>query len=109
MKSSKEIFKDILISAQTNCVLKIKLKKFRNPVITAVDHISKNKIVLKPTCLYGYRLKKRNITLYEIESVTRYQAEFNHPIFERIRFIRNNIRELRRDLSTSAREPSLSA
>lgn len=108
MKTSKEIFKDILISAQTNCVLKIKLKNLENPVITAVDHLSKNKIVLKPTCLYGYRLKKRNISLAEIESVTRYQTQFNHPLFEKLRFIKNNIADLRKSLDTFSQEPSFS-
>lgn len=100
MKSKKEIFRDILISAETNCVLKIKLKDVRNPVITAVDKVGKNKITLKPTCLYGYRLPKRNITLVEIESVTRYKTHFNHPIFEKIRFIKNNLADMRGNLGS---------
>src|SRR5688500_15267972 len=106
MKTKKEIFKDILISAQTNCVLKIKLKDVDNPVITAVDHISKNKIVLKPTCLYGYRLKKRNITLLEIESVVRYKTQFDHPLFEKLRFIKNNISDLRKNFDLLGDQPS---
>jgi hypothetical protein len=106
MKSKKEIFKDILISAQTDCVLKIKLVNHANPVITAVDHISKNKIVLKPTCLYGYKLKKRNITLLEIGQVTRYKTQFNHPLFEKLRFIKNNISQIRRNIGSFADEPS---
>lgn len=100
MKTKKEIFKDVLISAQTNCVLKLKLKDTPNPVITAVDHISKNRIVLKPTCLYGYRLKKMSVTLLEIESVTRYNTHFNHPLFEKLRFIQNNISSIRKDFSS---------
>jgi hypothetical protein len=100
MKGKKEIFKDVLISAQTGSVLKIKLRDSPNPVITAVDHISKNKIVLKPTCLYGYPLKKRNVTLLEIESVVLYKTYFNHPLFEKLRFIKNNIAELRKNFGT---------
>ena len=100
MKSKKDIFKDILISAQTGSVLKIKLRDSETPVITAVDHISRNKIVLKPTCLYGYPLRKRNITLLEIESVIRYKTHFNHPLFERLRFIKNNISAIRRNFGS---------
>jgi len=100
MKSKKEIFHDILASAQTNCVLKLKLRNAPNPVITAVDKIGKNRITLKPTCLYGYKIKKRQITLLEIESVTRYKASFNNPIFEKIRFIKNNLAEIRRNIGT---------
>ena len=100
MKTKKEIFKDILMSAQTGSVIKIKLRDTENPLITAVDHISKNRIVLKPTCLYGYRLKKRNITLLEIESVILYKTHFHHPLFEKLRFIKNNISELRKNFGT---------
>ena len=106
MKSKKEVFKDILISAQTSCVLKIKLVNQENPFITAVDHISKNKIVLKPTCLYGYKLRKRNITLLEIESVKRYKTRFDNPLFEKLRFVRNNISAIRKDLGAFADQPS---
>jgi hypothetical protein len=106
MKTKKEIFKDILISAQTGSVVKIKLRDAKNPLITAVDHISKNKIVLKPTCLYGYCLKKRNITLLEIESVILYKTNFHHPLFEKLRFIKNNISELRKNFGTLQEDPS---
>ena len=98
MKTKKEIFRDILISAETNCVLKIKVKGIANPLITAVDTVAKNRIMLKPTCLYGYTLMKRKLTLLEIESVTRYKTHFDHPIFQKIRFIRNNVSSLRRNL-----------
>lgn len=99
MKSRKEILQDLIASEQTNCVLKIKLKNARNPVITAVDRITNKKIVLKPTCLYGYRLRKRNITMVEIESVVRYKTRFDNPLFMRLRFIRSNIPWLRHNLS----------
>lgn len=104
----KDTFKDLLISAQTNCVLKIKLKNASNPIITAVDAVSKDKVVLKPTCLYGYRLRRRNISLLEIESVQRYKTHFDHPLFQKIRFIRQNIGDLRKNFEGFSREPSLS-
>jgi len=104
MKSKKEIFRDILASAQTNCVLKIKLKDAPNPVITAVDRVNKNQIVLKPTCLYGYKLGKRTITLLEIESVIRYKTSFHRPIFEKIRFIKNNISVIRNNFEAFQQE-----
>lgn len=107
MKSPKEIFRDILISAQTNCVLKIKLRNVTNPVITAVDRVEKNKITLKPTCLYGYRLNKRTITLLEIESVTRYHTQFNTPIFERLRFIASNISAIRQNFEAFRYQPPM--
>ena len=100
MKTKKEIFRDLLISAETNCVLKIKLRGVANPVITAVDKISPKKILLKPTCLYGYALNKREIILAEVESVTRYKTHFNHPIFEKIRFIKNNLSEIRKNIES---------
>jgi len=106
MKKPQEIFNDIQISAETNCVLKIKLKESENPVITAVDKVGKSTILLKPTCLYGYQLEKRIITLPEIESVTRYNTYFDHPIFERIRFIKNNISEMRNNFEGFTKEPS---
>jgi len=100
MDNVKEILQDLIASQQTNCVLKIKLKNARNPVITAVDQISDKKIVLKPTCLYGYRLRKRNITLPEIESVIRYKTRFDSPLFARIRYVRSNISSLRHNFQT---------
>lgn len=105
MKSKKEIFKDILISAQTNCVLKIKLKDAAHPVITAVDRVEKNRIILRPTCLYGYPLKQRTVTLTQIEAVTRYRTQFNHPLFERLRFVKNNIAAIRKNFEAFQENP----
>jgi hypothetical protein len=100
MKTKKQIFKDILASAHTNCVLKIKTRGDVNPVITAVDRVLKNKIILKPTCLYGFPVKKQTITLMEIESVARYHANFNHPLFVKLRFIKNNIASIRNNMAS---------
>lgn len=100
MKTAKEILQDILISAETKCVLKIKLKGVENPVITAVERVGKNRIILKLTCLYGYTLEKRSISLTDIEAVTRYKTRFNHPLFEKLRFIRNNISDIRRNFGS---------
>jgi hypothetical protein len=99
MKTKEEIFKDILRSSKTNCVLKIKIKDIPNPVITAVHRLEKNKVILKPTCLYGYELKKRTITLDKIEEVIRYRTNFNSPIFEKLRFIKNNISAMRQNFN----------
>jgi hypothetical protein len=99
MNGPKDIFKEILISAETSCVLKIKLKNEKNPVITAVDKVLRNRIVLKPTCLYGYKLKTRTIALADIEKVTRYKTTFNNPQFTKLRFVRNNIGVIRNGLA----------
>jgi len=98
MEAGGEMMKDMVVSAETGCVVKLKLKDITNPVITAVESINDNAIVLKPTCLYGYPLKKRNITLADIEHVKRYKTYFNHPLFERIRFVKNNISSVRKNL-----------
>ena len=97
MKSKKEMFADILFSANTDCVLKINVRNISNPIISAVDRISKNQIILKPTCLYGYPIKKQIITLVEIESVKRYRASFHNPLFVKLRYIKNNISSIRHD------------
>lgn len=107
MKSKKEIFRDILLSAETSCVLKIKLHNVSNPIITAVDTVQKGKIVLKATCLYGYKLRKRTITLPEIEAVTRYKTNFDSPLFEKLRFIKNNISAIRHNFKSFDQEPLL--
>lgn len=104
MKSQKDIFRDILMSAETHCVLKIKLKNMRNPVITAVEKVGKKSIVLMPTCLYGYKLQKRNVTLPEIESVIRYRTNFDNPIFKKLRFIKNNIADIRNNFDSFHQE-----
>lgn len=104
MKPAKQIFKEILASAETNCVLKIKLRREKNPVITAVEKVMKNQIILKPTCLYGYEIKKRTIALTDIETVTRYRTSFDNPMFARLRFIRNNIGAIRKDFTAISRQ-----
>lgn len=98
--------RDLIASQQTNCVLKIKLRNAQNPVITAVEQIGRKKIVLKPTCLYGYKLRKRNFTLPEIESVVRYKTRFDSPLFARLRYIRSNISSLRHTLD-QMNEPAI--
>lgn len=105
MEDGGEILKDIIISAETGCVVKLKLKEFVNPVITAVESVSGNTIILKPTCLYGYPLKKRNVRLSDIEQIKRYRTYFNHPLFERIRFIKSNISSVRKNLRSFSKHP----
>jgi hypothetical protein len=107
MKSKKQILKDLLQSEKTNCVLKIKLQNVPNPIITAVEKVEKGKIILKPTCLYGYTLRERNITLPEIEGVTRYKTNFDNPLFVKLRFIKNNISAIRHNIQGFAQEPLL--
>ncbi|HEX8039128.1 MAG TPA: hypothetical protein VF490_08240 [Chryseosolibacter sp.] len=106
MKTKKEIFGDILISSRTGCVLKIKLRNQKNPVITAVDSVLAKKIVLKPTCLYGFKLENRVITLSKIENVTRYETRFDNPLFEKVRFIKDNLGHLRRNFGMEGERPS---
>ena len=105
MKSKKEILGDILMSAESNCVLKIKLRNTPNPVITAVEKVEKNKITLKPTCLYGYEIDHRDIKLTDIESVKRYNTRFDNPLFEKLRFIRRNISAIRQNFKGADQNP----
>ena len=106
MNTSNQTLRDILASAETGCVLKIKLKDAKNPVITAVEKVLNEDIILKPTCLYGYPLVKRMITLNEVESVKRYKTYFDSPLFTKLRFITNNISELRTRIKTLGGEPA---
>jgi hypothetical protein len=107
MKSKKEIFRALLLSAKTSCVLKIKLQNVPNPIITAVEKVEKRKIILKPTCLYGYVLRERSIHLHEIEGVTRYKTNFDNPLFVKLRFIKNNISAMRHNLEGFGQEAML--
>lgn len=107
MKSKKQIFGDLLLSAKTSCVLKIKLQNVTNPIITAVDTVEKGKIILKPTCLYGYALRERSIRLHDIEGVTRYKTNFDNPLFVKLRFIKDNISAMRRNLEGFGQEAML--
>lgn len=95
MNPVNDSFSDIQASANTGCVLKIKLKDAKNPIITAVEKISGDDIVLKTTCLYGYPIEQRIIRMAEIESIKRYKTSFDSPLFTKLRFIKNNISELR--------------
>lgn len=104
MKYTKEILSHIRASAETGCVLKLSLKGAKNPVITAIDEFSEDRIVLKPTCLYGYPLEKRMVALSEIESVKRFKTQFDSPLFTKLRFIKNNISGLRNGFKNLAGE-----
>lgn len=90
--------KDLRVSAETGCVLKFNLRDEKNPVITAVEKVFKSRILLKPTCLYGYPLRKRSISLQDIEAITRYKTSFDNPLFQKLRFVRNNIVAIRKNI-----------
>ncbi len=94
-RGNKDFLRDILMSAETNCVLKIKIKNVVNPIITAVDKVLENEILLKPTCLYGFAIETPLIQLFEIESVIRYHTNFSHPLFVKMRYIKKNIAAMR--------------
>ena len=98
----QEILNDILISAQTGCVVKLKLRNEKNPVITAVDKVAGDKIVLRRTCLYGYEIKNRKVALPDIEMIQRYRTRFDAPLFTQLRFVKNNIGQIRRQVKRPA-------
>lgn len=105
MKRKKEILDDLITSAQTGCVLKMKLRNEKNPVITAVHKVVGNKIELKPTCLYGFQIKTPTITLPDIETITRYKICFDAPLFAQLRFVKNNIGQMRKSPGTRDETP----
>ena len=75
--------------------LKIKMKNAINPIITAVDKVMENEILLKPTCLYGFAIETPLIPITEIESVIRYHTNFSHHLFVKMRYIKKNIAAMR--------------
>ena len=91
----KEILRELLLSENRGYVLSIKVKNEFQPIKTAVQLVEHNRIVLMPTCIYGYALEKTTLTLLEIEWVKRYRVLYSNPMYESIRMIKENIRLMR--------------
>lgn len=102
----KEILRELLLSENRGFVLNIKLIDDSRPIKTAVKHVDHNKIVLESTCIFGHPLERTVLTLLDIEWVKRYKVQFDSPVYESIRLIKDNIRLMRNRIGIMAPEQS---
>jgi hypothetical protein len=96
----KEILRELLLSENRGYVVSIKFKDLPHPVKTAVRSVEHNRIVLRPTCIFGHPLERTVFTLLDIEWVVRYKVLYDSPVYESIRIIKDNIRLMRTNIGT---------
>jgi hypothetical protein len=100
MKTSRsEILKELSFSKDRGNAVGIRLKGSQKTILTAVENIfvsdSCSRVMLKPFCIYGEELTKKELMLNEIEAVMRLRIRFEDPFYANLRNIKNNIQRIK--------------
>lgn len=99
LKSYEQILKDLFRSKSSGNVVALKIKGTEKTVLTSVQEVKGNRIVvLNPVSVYGAQLDDSILHVEDIETVRVYNARYTDPIYVRIRELKNNIDQIRRNL-----------
>jgi hypothetical protein len=79
--SGLELLYALRESEREHIVVKIKVKGDDRPLIGAVDQIVGKDVILKPYTLYGEKIHKTVIPIFEIEKLVKIHLIYNNGIF----------------------------
>lgn len=97
--SYEKILKDLFRSKGFGNVVALKVKGNEKTVLTSVEDVKGNRIVvLNPISVYGMPIHESVLHLEDIESIRVYNARYTDPIYVRIRELKDNIDQIRRNL-----------
>jgi hypothetical protein len=100
MKNYELILRDLFKSKSTGNVISLKLKGYSKKILTAVQDVKANRIVvLNPISVYGSQLEESIFHLEDIENSRVYSARYHDPIYVRIRELKNNIDQIRKNFN----------
>jgi hypothetical protein len=89
------MLKELRNSEKTGRVVRIRLRKKRKVLVTAVQEVNSRVITVKAFTLYGRTIPNRTILMEEIESVRSFNSHFDDPMFVKLRDLKNSIRKIR--------------
>lgn len=99
-KSYEKILSDLFKSKSSGNVIAVKVKGNEKTILTSVQEVKGNRIVvLNPVSVYGSQIDESVLHLEDIEMLRVYNARYTDPIYVRIRELKNNIDQIRRNLS----------
>lgn len=98
-KSYDQIVSDLFRSKKKGNVVAVKIKGSDKPVLTSVNEVRGNTIViLNPISVYGTEIDESILHIEDIESLKVYSALYSDPVYVRIRELKNSIDEIRKSL-----------
>jgi hypothetical protein len=89
---SRNIRYNLQLSKNKGVVIKIKLRHQENPILTTVEDIVNDIIVVKPVNLHGVSIPRTSFYVDEIEDAKCMRIFYNAPLYVRLRNIKSNIR-----------------
>ena len=100
MKNYELILRDLFKSKSSGNVISLKLKGYTKTVLTAVQEIKANRIViLNPVSVYGSTLEEHMFHLEDIENCRVYSARYHDPVYVRIRELKTSIDQIRKSFN----------
>jgi hypothetical protein len=100
MKNYELILRDLFKSKSSGHVISLKVKGYSKTVLTAVEEVKANRIVvLNPVSVYGSALEEHILHLEDIETSRVYSARYYDPVYVRIRELKNSIDQIRKNFN----------
>jgi hypothetical protein len=98
-KPYNQIIADLFKSKSRGNIVALKVKGSDKQLLTAVNEVKGNCIVvLNPVSVYGSPIDDAIFHVEDIESIKVYNALYTDPVYVRIRELKNNIDQIRKNL-----------
>jgi hypothetical protein len=99
-KSYNQIIADLFRSKSRGNIVSLKVKGNDKQLLTTVNEVKGNCIViLNPVSVYGAPIDGAVFHVEDIESLKVYSALYSDPVYVRIRELKNNIDQIRKNLN----------
>lgn len=99
-KSYNQIIADLFKSKSRGNIVSLKVKGSDKQLLTTVNEVKGNCIViLNPVSVYGAPIDEAVFHIEDIESLKVYSALYSDPVYVRIRELKNNIDQIRKNLN----------
>jgi hypothetical protein len=100
----RDILYNLHLSKNKEIVVQIKLRHQVQPILTTVEDVVNDIIVVKAVNLHGVSLPRTSFYIDEIETVKCMRVFYNTPIYVKLRNIKSSIREMQGKISSLANE-----
>jgi hypothetical protein len=90
----RDLLYNLHLSKNKEVVIKIKLRHQNDPILTTVEDVVNDIIVVKAVNLHGVSLPRTSFYIDEIESAKCMRVLYNAPLYVKLRTIKANIRDM---------------
>jgi hypothetical protein len=102
--TKSEILYTLHLSKNKGIAISIKLRHQESSIVTSVEEVINDIVVVKPVNLHGVSLPRTSFYLDEIEHVKSMKILFNAPLYVHLRNLKANIKSMQERMTWMSHE-----